>query len=188
MKKSIQTNEPKMDEASTCISRRKFLLMSGTATAATILISAVPGFGNMFLQVASYPRKKIGTLSKLIQDKPVIFNYPDESPNSIAMLVKLGKEAGLGVGPEKDVVAFSTLCPHMGGPVGQAYKAEYKAAGPCPLHLTTFDLRRHGMVVCGHSVESLPQIQLEVEGNNIYATGVMGLVYGYPDNSINIKK
>lgn len=186
MDKTIKTEENPAKETN-CISRRKFLFLSGTATAATILVSAVPGFGNMFLQVVPYPRKKIGTLSKLIQDKPVMFNYPDETPNSMAMLVKLGKEAGLGVGPEKDVVAFSTLCPHMGGPVGQAYKAEYKAVGPCPLHLTTFDLRRHGMVVCGHSVESLPQIQLEVEGNNIYATGVMGLVYGYPDNKINLK-
>jgi arsenite oxidase small subunit len=47
------------------------------------------------------------------------------------------------------------------------------------LHLTTFDLTRHGMVISGHATESLPQIVLEVQGDDIYAVGVQGLVYGY---------
>lgn len=183
--------KPKKDtlqgEGACYMNRRRFLLLSGAATAGAIAITIIPGCGGLMLESVSYARKKIGTLSALKQDKPAMFNYPDESPNAMAMLIKLGKEAGLGVGPKKDVVAFSTVCPHMGGPLAQAYKAQYKALGPCPLHLTTFDLRKHGMVVCGHSVESLPQIQLEVEGDDIYATGVMGLIYGYPNNTINNK-
>jgi arsenite oxidase small subunit len=59
------------------------------------------------------------------------------------------------------------------------YKDAYQALGPCPLHLTTFDLTRHGMVISGHATESLPQIVLEVQGDDIYAVGVQGLVYGY---------
>ena len=35
------------------------------------------------------------------------------------------------------------------------------------------------MVISGHGTESLPQIVLEVQGDDIYAVGVMGLVYGY---------
>ena len=35
------------------------------------------------------------------------------------------------------------------------------------------------MVVSGHATESLPQIVLEINGDDIYAVGVMGLVYGY---------
>ncbi|MBI1906526.1 MAG: arsenate reductase (azurin) small subunit, partial [Rhodocyclales bacterium] len=58
----------------------------------------------------------------------------------------------------------------------------YQVLGPCPMHLTTFDLTKHGMVVAGHGTESLPQILLEVEGDDIYAVGVMGLIYGYADN------
>jgi arsenite oxidase small subunit len=54
--------------------------------------------------------------------------------------------------------------------------------GPCPLHLSTFDLTKHGMIVSGHAVESLPQIVLEIDGDDIVATGVMGLFYGYSQN------
>ena len=62
------------------------------------------------------------------------------------------------------------------------YKAEHQVFGPCPLHLTTFDLTRHGMVVAGHGTESLPQIVLEAAGDDIYAVAVMGLIYGYAHN------
>ena len=35
------------------------------------------------------------------------------------------------------------------------------------------------MVISGHGTESLPQIVLEIDGDDIYAVGVLGLVYGY---------
>ena len=38
------------------------------------------------------------------------------------------------------------------------------------------------MVISGHGTESLPQILLEVEGDNIYAGGMIGLIYGRYDN------
>ncbi|MEZ6152138.1 MAG: hypothetical protein R3C09_18710 [Pirellulaceae bacterium] len=47
------------------------------------------------------------------------------------------------------------------------------------LYLTTFDLTRHGIVVAGHATERLPQIILEIDGDQIYATGIVGLLYGY---------
>jgi arsenite oxidase small subunit len=101
---------------------------------------------------------------------------------SANMLVKLGRPAGGGVGPDQDIVAFSTLCTHMGGPLGGQYRAPHKVVGPCPLHLTSFDLTRHGMVVAGQATESLPQIVLETRGDEIWATGVMGLIFGYHAN------
>ena len=158
--------------------RRDFLLASGVA-AATVLI-AVPGCNGMIpARTVRYPRRPIGSLSDLRTDVPVAFMYPDEDPlRGSCMLVKLGVPAGAGVGPDQDIVAFSALCNHMGGPLMGTYKPQFKGLGPCPLHLTTFDLTRHGIVVAGHSTESLPQILLEIEGDDIYATGVMGLIYG----------
>ena len=38
------------------------------------------------------------------------------------------------------------------------------------------------MVVAGQATESLPQIVLEAKGDEIWATGVMGLIYGYHSN------
>lgn len=172
-----------------CLSRRQFLF-GGGAAAATVLLSSFPGFlqakEKPSLRMVGYPRKKIYSVSKLKVDDPVAFTYPHQHPNCSCFLVKLGKEAAGGVGPQKDIVAFSSLCAHMGGPLSGQYKPKYKAIGPCPMHLTTFDLRRHGMVVSGHATESLPQIVLEVKGGAIYATGVMGLLYGFSDNKISV--
>ncbi|MBI5327493.1 MAG: arsenate reductase (azurin) small subunit [Deltaproteobacteria bacterium] len=163
--------------------RRQFLSISGGAIAtATILLSGIPGFGTKKVEavVSKYPRQKIGKLSALKQDAPVSFAYPSKDINN--MLVKLGVPAGGGIGPNMDVVAFNPVCTHMGGPLAKAYNAKHKILGQCPFHQSTFDLTRHGMIVCGHATESLPQIQLEVEGDDIYATGVIGLVFGRSSN------
>ncbi|MBI5874518.1 MAG: arsenate reductase (azurin) small subunit [Deltaproteobacteria bacterium] len=176
-------NEDKEKECLTnCLTtRRQFLFMSGAATA-TILLTQIPGLGlsNAFAVVAKYPRQKIGKLSALKQDMPVTFSYPSKDVKNI--LVKLGAPAGAGIGKGKDVVAFNPVCTHMGGNLEKAYHAEYKVLGQCPFHLSTFDLTRHGIIVSGHATESLPQIELELEGDDIYATGVIGLVYGRNSN------
>ncbi len=166
------------------ITRRQFLKVMGGATA-TIMLSDLffhPLLGQAALVTAKYPREKIGKLSALVDDQPFEFLYPDESAHSICFLVKLGERAHGGVGPQEDIVAFSNICTHQGGLMRGLYDAKYKIAGPCPLHLTTFDLTRHGMVVSGHATEGLPQIVLEIEGDDIYATGVQGLIYGYASN------
>lgn len=160
-----------------CMSRRQFLL-SGGAVMAVVGLSGMPGLAEAAqLLKASYPRQKIGSLSALKSGVPVDFNYP--YPDVRNILVKLGVEAGGGIGSQQDIVAFNQQCTHMGGPLDGTYKPEHQVLGPCPLHLTVFDLTRHGMVASGHATESLPQIVLELQGDDIYAVGVMGLVYGY---------
>jgi arsenite oxidase small subunit len=166
-----------------CLSRRAFLLAGGTGVTIVGLggLSEVAAEGAA-LKVARYPVRRIARLSPLKEGTPVTFRYPWSDFNSTNMLVKLGVRAGGGVGPDEDVVAFSTLCTHMGGPLGGHYKAQYRVLGPCPLHLTTFDLAKHGMVAAGQATESLPQIALETRGDEIWATGVMGLIFGYHSN------
>lgn len=162
-----------------CMGRRNFLLAGGSL----VLLSTLPGFASAEQAIVKqFERKKIASLSALKNDVPVDFSYPFEDFGSTNFLVKLGKTAGGGVGTEKDIVAFNSFCTHMGGPLMGTYKAQHKAMGPCPLHLTTFDLTRHGMVIAGHATETLPQIMLEVVGDDIYATGVIGLIYGRFDN------
>ncbi len=160
-----------------CMSRRQMLL-SGGAAVTLITLGGLPGLAQAAQALkATYPRQKIGTVSALKAGVPVDFNYP--YPDIRNILVKLGAPAGAGLGADKDIVAFNQQCTHMGGPLDGTYKPAHQVLGPCPLHLTTFDLTRHGMVVSGHATESLPQIVLEVKGDDIYAVGVMGLVYGY---------
>ncbi len=167
-----------------CMTRRAFLFRSGAAAVGTVVLPILPGFEGKALaaQVARYPRMKIGKLSKLVKDKPVLFNYPDKGAGSQSLLVKLGVPAGGGIGPEEDVVAFNSQCTHMGAPMGGNYRPEDQVLGPCAFHQTTFDLTRHGMVIAGHATESLPQVLLELKGDDIYAVGMLGLIYGRHDN------
>lgn len=162
-----------------CMSRRQFLLAGG----AVVTLAALPGLAQAAaLQAlkADYPKVRIGKLSALKEGVPLDFAYPYPGVRNI--LVKLGAPAGAGIGKDGDVVAFNQQCTHMGGPLDGTYKAKHQVLGPCPLHLTTFDLTRHGMVVSGHGTESLPQILLETQGDDIYAVGVMGLIWGYSAN------
>ncbi len=189
----MNTRQDSKDAGSTeqdflpCLDRRRFLVVGGAGAVTILLGELFPG--RVFAQderrrasVATYPRRKVGSLRDLELHKPVTFYYPYDEPHCSSMLVRLGTAAGGGVGPGQDIVAFSQMCTHQGGLLEGQYQSEYRVLGPCPLHLSTFDLTRHGMIVAAHATENLPQIVLELEGDNIYATGVLGLIYGYSDN------
>jgi arsenite oxidase small subunit len=194
-----QTDNHKSQQASTTpdcgaadpglmLSRRQFLFGAGAA----ITMVSMPVWmrragipAQLMAQVAEYPRALVGQLSALQPGEPLAFNYPWEHAYSANFLLKLGEPAGGGVGPDNDVVAFNSFCSHQGTSLAGKFNAEAGVAGPCPLHWTTFDLTRHGMVVSGHASQGLPQIILETEGDDIYATGVMGLIFGYHNNLVD---
>lgn len=179
---AVHGHEHPHDGDRACMSRRGFLLAGGTTVGLGTLGLAGEALAQGGLRAlrASYPRQKVARLSALKVGEPVAFNYP--YPDVRNIVVKLGAPAGGGVGADKDIVGFNQQCPHMGGPLDGTYKPQHQVLGPCPLHLTTFDLTRHGMVISGHSTESLPQIVLEIQGDDIFAVGVQGLVYGYSAN------
>ena len=175
--------EIRSDEPECLFSRRGLLFTGATALAVIPIVAHFPGSAKALEAIlARYPRRKIGSLKRLVTDQPVIFNYPDDGAQSISRLIKLGTRAGGGVGKDEDVVAFNATCTHQGGPLVASYKAETKTLGACPLHLSTFDLTRHGIVVSGQAYQSLPQVALEVEGDDLYAVGITGLLFGRFDN------
>lgn len=196
-------NETPRDQASSAaehgkcmMSRRKFLLGSAATVAAagvasTMSITLFPGTAHarkVEAQVMGYPRTYITDLSKLKANEPFDFNYPDENANSSAFVVNLGGvKAGGGIGPRRDVVAYSYVCTHQGGPLQGGYKAvgKHRVMGQCPLHLSTYDLTRHGIVVSGQAYQSLPQVLLELDGDKIYAVGIMGLLFGRHKNLLD---
>lgn len=164
--------------------RRGFLFASG-ASVVSVLLPGSTGI-SMQAQQVNYPRANIGNVTQLRVGQAVPFSYPWDHANCRNLLINLGQSAAGGVGPNRSIVAFNTLCTHMGRRMqADKFHAETGVAGPCTWHWTTFDLTRHGMVVSGHATEGLPQILLELDGNNIIATGVMGLLYGFHNNRIN---
>ncbi len=190
------TNKPHDDSATAhghCMNRRQFLLFSSAtaAAASTTTITLFPGTAEakqLKARIVGYPRKFLAKLSKLQDHQPINFNYPDDGKNAYCMLVKMGNvKAGGGIGPQRDVVAFTYMCTHQGGPLQGSYKAtdEHRTLGPCPFHLSLYDLRRHGIIVSGQAYQSLPQILLELDGDDIYAVGMMGLLFGRNENLIS---
>ncbi len=165
-----------------CMNRRTFLRRTGAATI-TIMVTGIPGVAGAVEMPAWFDkgeRIRVARLRDIQRHETLYFEYPDE--NSLSFIVQMDAEAGGGVGKAKDIVAFHTSCTHMGGPLHGTYQKEHAAVGPCPFHLTTFDLRKYGMVIAGHATESLPQVVLEVDGEWIYAIGMMGLIFGRSAN------
>lgn len=166
------------------MSRRDFLLTSGAATATIMVVlnAGTPHAAEVPAVVATYPRKLVTRLSALKTDQPLDFTYPDKGAYAESVIVKLGVPAGGGIGPERDVVAFNNFCTHQGGDLSGTYKGDTKSLGACPLHLSTYDLTRHGILISGQAYQSLPQVLLELAGDEIYAVGVFGLIFGRFDN------
>ena len=162
----------RVDEEHACLSRREFLLLGGKLV---LLAAASSVMEPVWAQRAEYVPLSLGRLSSLETGMPRYFDYPQAG--DLNMLIKLGVAAGGGIGPLADVVAFSTTCTHLGGKLRGALQADLQVLGPCPRHLTTFDLSRHGVVITGHATASLPQVVLQLEGDHIRAVGMQGLAY-----------
>lgn len=156
------------------------MLVAGAVGATATTLAPGMSFAAEGGEAEGYPRLPVIKMSELVEGEPVAFNYPlEEQPN---MIVKLGTPAQGGVGPDQDIVAFSILCTHMGGSLRGKYNHEFKSMGPCPFHFSTFDLTKGGAIVHASATQNLPQISLEVEGDEVMAVGMKGLVYGYRDN------
>lgn len=161
-----------------CMHRRDVLIAGAAGTAAALMpgmLGAATGG-----QEIDYPRLVVAKIGELKDGEPVAFNYPlERQPN---MIVKLGAPAQGGVGPNRDIVAFSVLCTHMGGSLRGRYKHQFKSLGPCPFHFSTFDLTKSGSPVHASATQNLPQVALEMDGDKIVAVGMAGLIYGYRNN------
>jgi arsenite oxidase small subunit len=156
-----------------CLSRRELL----TAGARIVLLAPVAGLPlPLRAQRSGHAPKVLARLGDLRVGQSLAFDYP--RPGLPAMLVRLGVPAGGGIGPDADVVAFSTRCTHLGGPLEGTLNAGHQVLGPCPRHLTSFDLTRHGVVLAGHATQALPQVVLELDGERIVAVGLQGLIFG----------
>ena len=155
------------------LSRRTFLKASAAAGAVT---RPILGHASEWLSGPPWPTIKVGNVGQLETGKAVHFRYPDDQ--SPAWLVKLEQPAYGGVGPDKNVVAFSALCTHMGCTIGFT-----GGRFVCPCHKSMFDPAKNGQVYQGLATDYLPQILLSVDGaGDIHADGVDGLIWGRTDD------
>ncbi len=162
------------------IGRRQFLRGGAIATAGAAAATIAPTAARAKAGSAllDYPSSRLGNVQRLKVNEPLQVAYPDaEAPG---VLLKLGKRVEAGVGPDGDIVGFSTTCPHKGFPLS------YNAAGRtlnCPGHYSVFDCEAGGLQVWGQATQNLPQYILRVDDNgDIFAEGVDELLYGRLSN------
>jgi arsenite oxidase small subunit len=162
------------------VGRRKFLTgtaagAAGVAAAAIVApqAKAAPGAARV-----NYPSNKLGNVRDLKVDEPVNVAYPDSDAPGV--LLKLGRRVPSGVGPEGDIVGFSTICPHKGFPL--AYSKADRTLN-CPGHYSRFDCEAGGQQIWGQATQNLPQYSLRVDSNgDIFAEGIDELLYGRLSN------
>lgn len=166
------------------MSRRNFL--KGSGAAATIPLISLSSEAqaketNSTATTLDYRETIVGNATKLAVNKPVNFAYPDSG--SPCALIKMGNPVPGGVGPDKDIVAYSILCTHMGCPT--SYSPEARTF-KCPCHFSVFDCEKAGQMVTGQATENLPRILLShnADTDEITAVGVDGLIYGRQANII----
>jgi len=101
-------------------------------------------------------RMEIGKLSDLPKGDSMNFNFPTEDEPAILVHTKDGQ-----------LKAYNNKCTHLQCPV--FYEKEQDIL-LCPCHRGFFDVKS-GHPVAGPPQRELPMIQLEVEGDRIFAVG-----------------
>ncbi len=165
------------------LSRRQLFKLGAAATAGAAL--AMPGLASAHSTLATtlpYPRTRLVNIKDLKEGEEIKITYPDKA--SPVLMIRFGRPVLGGVGPRKDIVAFSRLCTHMGCAL-QKFNPQTGAL-ICGCHYSIFDLTKGGMTVMGQATDNLPQLELEYEETtgDIYATGIAGLIYGRQANVI----
>ena len=163
------------------IGRRQFLRGAGIGAASAVAASVVasqPAAAATAQALVNYPANRLANVSELTLDTPLDTAYPDDTAPGV--LIKLGTPVEGGVGPDGDIVGFSTICPHKGYPM--SFDAADRTLN-CPGHYSRFDCERGGQQVWGHATQNLPQYILRVDDKgDIYAEGLDELLYGRLSN------
>jgi arsenite oxidase small subunit len=162
------------------VGRRQFLSGAGIAAAGAAAATVVPRPAKTAPAQArvDYPSNRLSNVRDLKMDDPLAVTYPDSDAPGV--LLKLGKRVSDGVGPDGDIVGFSTICPHKGFPL--SYHKVDRTLN-CPGHYSRFDCEAGGQQIWGQATQNLPQYALRVDTNgDIYAEGIDELLYGRLSN------
>lgn len=155
----------------TISSRRTFLktagLIAGTAVVAPGLVANTDKAKTQSV-FGEYESNKIGTVSQLKKDGELDFYYPDNYSMCKAVYIN------------GEIKAYSSICTHKGCPT--IYNKELEQF-ECPCHFTKYDAAKDGQMIIGHATGGLPKVLLEIKGDDIYAVGFDGLIFGRINNS-----
>lgn len=154
---------------STC-SRRGFFKIAAGVAGATLAAPALLASGSKKEGAyLDYPVSKVGSLSTLKKSGEIDFNYPDEASPCKAVYVN------------GEVKAYSVLCTHKGCPT--MYDATQQIF-VCPCHFSKFDAAKSGQNIIGQATGKLPEIMVQLKGDDVVAYGIDGLIFGRISNTL----
>lgn len=164
--------------------RRDFLKgMVGIST--VVMLASLVDFGKLFepinVVIPPWPKLKAANVNALQLNNPVSFAYP--LTGTPALLVKLGQKVVNGVGPDGDIIAFSTVCQHLGCIVhfepaersgGEMPSFTDRPVAYCPCHGGVYDLANEAEVLAGPPPNPIPFVKIEFDDStgDIYAVGM----------------
>ena len=145
-----------------------------SASSATLAVPAMAR-ADVTTIPAGLPKLALGHVDELEPGDSRPFAYPDAA--SPCVLARLRESVEGGAGPSQDIVAFHTLCPHMGCPLPPSVD-DRGIIGPCHCHFSCFDARSAGAQIQGVAAQGLARVRLEVHDGTIYAVGFDGMPFG----------
>ena len=157
------------------VNRRDFIKTGAAGLAVATVAGVSPPTGAS--QKTDYQAIDVVAIDTLKPGAEVAFEYPDA--NAPSVLLRLKEAAPGGVGPNKDIVAYSMLCTHKGCPLNYIPERQMLV---CPCHWSCFDPGKKGRLIIGQASQSLPMIKLEVRAGMVRAVGMDGLIYGRHTN------
>ena len=165
--------------------RRAFFVRTAAAAAGAAASVALPARADtkshqaQALALVVYPLSRLANLNDLKVDTPLVIAYPDD--DSPGVLLKLGHAVEGGAGPDGDLVAFSTLCPHKGFPL--FWLADDRSLN-CPGHYSRFDVEkgRAADFRPSHAEPAAVSPASSRPSGDIYAVSVDELIYGRLSN------
>ena len=103
------------------------------------------------------PLKRVASIGDIPVGGTIVFHYPESSDP--CLLLRTG---------ENEYLAYDQKCTHLACAVTPDFKKNQLV---CPCHKGYFDIAT-GRPLAGPPRRPLPQITLQMRGNDIYATGV----------------
>ena len=100
------------------VGRRQFLrggTLAAAGAAATLAAGGEAKAAGPAPARVTYPSNRLANVADLKANEPVEVAYPDADAPGV--LLKLGRTVPGGVGPDGDIVGFTTICPHKGFPL-----------------------------------------------------------------------
>lgn len=113
-----------------------------------------------FRPEVSAGKKQIAKLSEILPNSALYFQWPTDSPRDMNILI---------ADDSMKLYAYNATCTHLGCQVD--YQAEHHLI-MCPCHGSIFD-PTSGRVMQGPAQSALTAVKLEVDQDEIYATGLV---------------